>query len=163
SEFGSWGVAGRRRIEELDAMPRHDTQVAHLAARKTTGARIHLLGIASRDDTIVHHHHHTLAARAMRGSDSNRRKQINGAVRADARRRALSAHHHDRLLRLYGEMKEKGRFLKAVRSVRHDDSGNLRTLLKNGVDTTGKLQPLIRCDVRARDIGKLRSLDLGVS
>src|SRR2546422_10446218 len=113
-------MAARRRIKKLDAMPCHDTEVAHLAGRKTTGARIYILRIASRDNAIVHHDQHTLVARAVRGGDANRGKQVNRAIWADARRRTLSAHHDDRLLRLYREMKEKGGFLEAVRSVRYN-------------------------------------------
>src|SRR5437867_6047111 len=98
-------------------MPSHDTEVAHLAARKTTGARIYLLRIASRDNAIVHHDQHTLVARAVGGSNANCGKQVDRAIRADARRRTLSAHHDDRLRRSYGVMEEGG-VLVAVRCSR---------------------------------------------
>ena len=156
-------MAPGRSVEKLDTMPSHDPEVAHLAAGKASCPRICLLCIASRDNAIIHHHQHTFAARSVRGSNSNRGKQVNGAIWADSCRRPLSANDDDRLLGLYGEMKEKCRFLEAVCPVRHDDSGNLRTLLKNRIDISGKLQPLIRCDVGARNICKLRRLDLRVS
>src|SRR5207237_10144376 len=106
---------------------------------------------------------HPRVPRTVAGSNTNARKQSDTAVRTHARRRPLRPHDHHRLLRLYREVKKKCRFLEAVRPMRHNDSGNLRTLLEYGIDISSKLQPLIRCDVRAWNIRELRRLHLSVS
>src|SRR6266568_7022383 len=156
------GVPASRRVEKLWPVGRHDTDHPHFVRRKAACARIDLLSIARAKDSVVHHHHHAFASRLWGCCDSNGGQEIDRPVRADAGSRPLRAHDDNGPVKFHRQVQKECSFFQSRCPVGHDNSREVRPLLKCRINAPSELQPLFRRDVGARNIRKLLGLDLRV-